>query len=167
MHSFQIRRATLADSATIVEFNTALAFETEAVQLDRSVLELGVAALLNDAAKGFYTLAEDASGIVGQTLITYEWSDWRNGWYWWIQSVFVAQHARSQGVFKAIYQHLLELATQDRSVIGLRLYVEQHNEKAQAVYRAFGMELEPYQMMGLYPLPGRSAAWATSPTVSH
>jgi ribosomal protein S18 acetylase RimI-like enzyme len=153
-----IRRATPADSSSVVRFNAALAWESEQKQLDLATLEIGVHAVLSDSHKGFYTVAEVDAKIVGQILITYEWSDWRNGWYWWIQSVYVEPDFRRQGVFRAIYQHLRELAMEDSSVIGLRLYVEHENTRAQATYRALGMTDEPYQLMGLYPLPGRNSA---------
>jgi len=153
-----IRRATPADSPTIVRFNAALAWESEAKKLDQAVLTLGVHAVLGDPHKGFYTVAVIDGQIVGQILITYEWSDWRNGWYWWIQSVYVQEEFRRRGVFRAIYQHLHDMALVDPSVIGLRLYVEHDNKRAQSTYLSLGMTEEPYGLMGLYPLPGRSSA---------
>jgi ribosomal protein S18 acetylase RimI-like enzyme len=153
-----IRRATPADLPTVVRFNAALAWESEGKQLDLPTLEIGVRAVLSDSNKGFYTVAEVDGKIVGQILITYEWSDWRNGWYWWIQSVYVEQDYRRQGVFRALYSELHDLAMLDQSVIGLRLYVEHDNTRAQATYRSLGMTDEPYHLMGLYPLPGRGSA---------
>lgn len=154
----EIRRATLADAPTVVRFNEALAVESEGKHLDPAVLEPGVRAVLADPHKGFYTVAEVAGQVVGQILITFEWSDWRNGWYWWIQSVYVHADYRRQGVFRAIYSHLREQAEADPSIIGFRLYVEHENHRAQATYRSLGLTEEPYGLMGLYPLPGRTSA---------
>lgn len=150
-----IRRATPADAATVADFNARLAWESEHKRLDPAVLAAGVAAVLADPAKGFYTVAERAGEVVGQVLVTYEWTDWRNGWYWWVQSVYVRADARRGGVFRALYRHLEAVAQADPTVIGLRLYVERENTPAQAVYRSLGMEEEPYHLMGRYPLPGR------------
>ncbi len=147
-----IRRGTLDDAAAIVEFNRGLAWETEQKTLDLTLLRRGVTALLDDPAKGFYTVAESNGELVGQTLITMEWSDWRNGWFWWIQSVYVKAEARSSGVFNQIYQHLLREAQSSEDVIGLRLYVERDNERAKAVYRKLGMTDTPYDMLEVYPL---------------
>ena len=154
--SLSIRRATPADLDVIVKFNAALAWESEGKNLDPDVLRTGVQAALGDPAKGFYVVAEREGQIVGQTAITFEWSDWRNGWYWWIQSVFVRSDARRQGTFTAIYQHLEAEALADPTVIGIRLYVENENERAQATYRSLGLEEEGYMLMGRYPLPGKS-----------
>ena len=153
-----IRRATPADVGTVVRFNAALALESEGKTLDEAVLSLGVRAVLADPNKGFYTVAECDGDMVGQVLVTYEWSDWRNGWYWWIQSVYVAEVARRQGVLRAIFDHLREQAIADPTVIGLRLYVEEHNERARTTYATLGLVAEPYGLMGLYPLPGRANA---------
>jgi GNAT superfamily N-acetyltransferase len=159
MESIEIRPATPADLPTIVEFNRALAWESEQLTLPNDTLERGVATLLADPAKGFYTMAEQGNIPVGQTLITYEWSDWRNGWFWWIQSVYVVADARGRGVFRTIFHHLQELAVADETVIGLRLYVERENTQAQTAYTKLGLAEEHYNLMGLYPLPGRQAAW--------
>lgn len=150
-----IRRATPADAATVAEFNARLAWETEGKRLDPRTLAAGVAAVLADPAKGFYTVAERGGEVVGQVLVTYEWTDWRNGWYWWVQSVYVRADARRGGVFRALYRHLEAAAEADPAVVGLRLYVERENTAAQAVYRSLGMAEEPYHLMGRYPLPGR------------
>ena len=93
--------------------------------------------------------------MVGQSAITFEWSDWRNGWYWWIQSVYVREDARRGGVFSAIYRHLEGMALADSTVIGIRLYLEKENARAQATYRKLGLQDESYILMGRYPLPGR------------
>ena len=134
-----VRDARPADAPTIVEFNAALALESEGKQLDRALLEPGVRALLADRAKGRYFIAERDGAVVGQTMITYEWSDWRNGTFWWIQSVFVPAAQRRSGVFRALHAHILALARSDPSVCGIRLYVEDHNAHAQRTYLALGM----------------------------
>ena len=153
--SLRIRRAAADDETILVRYNAALALESEGKTLDEAILRAGVRAALADPAKGFYVLAERDGDIVGQTGVTFEWSDWRNGWYWWIQSVFVREDARRQGVFTAIYRHLEGEALADPSVIGIRLYVENENARAQATYQALGLADENYILMGCYPLPGR------------
>ena len=155
--NIQIRRATAGDVRTLVEYNAALALESEGKTLDPAVLEAGVLAALADPAKGFYVIAERDGDAVGQTGITYEWSDWRNGWYWWIQSVFVREDARREGVFSAIYRHLEAEAAADPTVIGIRLYVDNGNHRAKATYAKLGLEDENYMLMGRYPLPGRTS----------
>jgi ribosomal protein S18 acetylase RimI-like enzyme len=155
-----IRPATPADEGVVVRFNQLLASESEGKTLHEPTLTAGVRAGLADRHKGFYTLAERGGEVVGQVLVTFEWSDWRNGWYWWVQSVYVRSDARREGVFRAIFSHLKEQATADPTVIGLRLYVERENTRAQATYEAMGMTDEGYNLLGLYPLPGRTSAIA-------
>src|SRR5688572_13397688 len=153
--SLSIRQATPADEDVLVRYNEALAWESEGKRLDPAVLRAGVRAAFADPAKGFYVVAEWDGEVVGQSGVTFEWSDWRNGWYWWIQSVYVRKDARRQGVFSAIFRHLEAAATADPAVIGLRLYVDRDNARAQATYRKLGLEDEAYFLMGRYPLPGR------------
>ncbi|MBL8867620.1 MAG: GNAT family N-acetyltransferase [Planctomycetia bacterium] len=155
MAELTLRRANLADAATIAEFNRRLAWESERITLDADTLLAGVTAGLADPHKGFYTVAERAGEIVGQTLVTYEWSDWRNGWFWWIQSVYVREDARRGGVFRSLYRHLERLASDDPTVIGLRLYVEANNDRAKNTYRSLGMTDTTYGLLEVYPLPGR------------
>src|SRR4051794_2531126 len=119
-----IRAARAADAEVIAEFNRRMALETENKTLDPNVLSAGVQAMLQDPARGRYFVAEMSGEVVGQLGVTLEWSDWRNGNFWWIQSVYVAQTARRQGVFRALYQHVLQEAKQASNVIGVRLYVE-------------------------------------------
>ncbi len=157
-----IRRAAAGDLDVIARFNAALAWESEGKALDDAVLRRGVRAVLADPHKGFYTLAERGGEVVGQVLVTFEWSDWRDGWYWWVQSVYVREDARRGGVFRALFEHLRAQAVADPAVIGLRLYVERDNRRAQETYRALGMTDEPYFLMGLYPLPGKRSVFATS-----
>jgi ribosomal protein S18 acetylase RimI-like enzyme len=148
-----IRPALLSDADVIGEFNRLLAKETENKELDPAVLKAGVAAMLADSRKGRYFVAEQGElGVVGQLGVTSEWSDWRNGNFWWIQSVYVAEQARRQGVFRKLYEHLLTEARTQADVIGVRLYVEHDNRTAQATYKKLGMMTTGYQVMEVYPL---------------
>jgi ribosomal protein S18 acetylase RimI-like enzyme len=157
--TLSIRRATPVDAELIARYNAALARESEGKTLDDAILLRGVRAVLADPAKGFYTLAERGGEPVGQTMVTFEWSDWRDGWYWWIQSVYVRADARRGGVFRALFDHLRAQAMADPAVIGLRLYVERDNQRAQQTYASLGLSEEPYFLMGLYPLPGKESAF--------
>jgi len=134
-----IRAAVPTDIPTIVEFNCRLATETEGKTLDREIVTKGVTAALSDPHKGPYFVAEEYGQILGVSQITFEWSDWRNGWYWWLQSVYVRADSRGKGVFRALYDHICRLAKQDPGVLGLRLYVEIDNLDAQQTYRKLGM----------------------------
>jgi ribosomal protein S18 acetylase RimI-like enzyme len=147
-----IRRGTADDVPTIVEFNMRLAAESEGKTLDPAILTAGVRALLADPHKGVYFLASEGEAVLGQLSLTYEWSDWRNGWLWWIQSVYVRAEARRRGVFRALYRHVYEAARQDPGVIGLRLYVERDNHTAQQTYLGMGMEWANYLVLQRYPL---------------
>src|SRR5262249_37569920 len=138
--SLSIRRAGSADAAVVAEFNRLLALESEGKTLDAAVLAAGVAAGLADPNKSVYYLAEEDGKAIGQIMYRLEWSDWRNGWFWWIQSVYVRAEARRRGVFRALYEHVEQAARADGNVIGLRLYVEQANHVAQETYRRMGME---------------------------
>ena len=146
MSDFVIRAATLDDLETIVDFNVHLAEETEDTLLNRETVRLGVRALLSDATRGSYYVA-CAGGIIGQLMHTREWSDWRNGDMWWIQSVYVHPDYRRQGVCRSLYEHLKALAVSDPGVVGLRLYVERENEAAQATYTGLGMRQARYLVM--------------------
>jgi GNAT superfamily N-acetyltransferase len=156
-----VRRATPDDVPVVVAFNAALAWETEHKRLDPAVLTAGVRAAVADPARGFYTVAELGGEVVGQMMITFEWSDWRNGWFWWIQSVYVRADARRTGVFRELYRAIERQAAADPSVIGLRLYFETDNTRAQATYRSLGMADTTYGMMEVYPLPDRPAHMKT------
>lgn len=134
-----IRPARLDDASCIVEFNRNLAKETENVDLDRETTRRGVEAVLNDPSKGQYWIAEIEGRIAGQTQITYEWSDWRNGYWWWIQSVYTNSAFRRRGVYRALYAHIKRLARETENVIGLRLYVDRDNHAAQSTYIDLGM----------------------------
>lgn len=141
-----IRSAEVKDTETIVKFNAAMGHETEGLQLDLIVLRKGVHNILSDESKGFYVLAELDGNVVGQTMITFEWSDWRNGFFWWIQSVYVLPEYRKSGVFKSIYKHIYEIAATDKNVCGLRLYVDRKNERAKKAYENLGMLHSHYDM---------------------
>jgi GNAT superfamily N-acetyltransferase len=155
--SLTIRRATAADEAVLVAFNSAIAWETEHKKLDPATLTAGVRAVLANSDRGFYTVAEAGGAVVGQMMITFEWSDWRNGWFWWIQSVYVRDDMRRAGVFRALYAAIAEQAAAAPSVIGLRLYFDRDNARAQQTYRMMGMSDTSYGMMEVYPLPGRDS----------
>jgi GNAT superfamily N-acetyltransferase len=146
-----IRRGTPADIPTIVDFNGRLAQESEGKTLDAAELTAGVTAAMNDLSKGPYYLATDGPAILGQMQITFEWSDWRNGWIWWIQGVYVRAEARRRGVFRALYEHVIEEARRAGNVIGLRLYVDHANQAAQATYRRMGMAPSNYLLYERYP----------------
>ncbi|MBI1832117.1 MAG: GNAT family N-acetyltransferase [Planctomycetes bacterium] len=157
--NLNIRPARPSDAERIAELNRRLAKETENKDLDGSVLGAGVAAVLADPRKGRYFVAETNASpgsieVIGQLGVTCEWSDWRNGNFWWIQSVYVVQAGRRLGVFRALYEHLLREARSQPDVIGVRLYVEHDNHVAQATYKKLGMALTGYQVMEVYPLHG-------------
>lgn len=154
MTEITIRRARPEDAETIAEYNRRLAWESECTRLDGAVLLAGVRAGLDDPHKGFYTVAEIGGEVVGQTLVTFEWSDWRNGWFWWIQSVYVREDARRSGVFRSLYRHIESEAIDDPTVIGMRLYFEEDNERAKRTYRSLGMAETNYGLLEIYPLPG-------------
>lgn len=145
----QIRRATLADAGRIADHNQAMARETENIQLDPERLRLGVDAVLRDPAKGFYTVAEAEAQVVGQMMVTFEWSDWRNGTFWWVQSVYVEPAYRRRGVYRRLYEHVLNAAKDRRDVCGVRLYVDKDNRTAQQVYQRLGMNSAQYAMYEL------------------
>ncbi len=142
-----IRDASPADAEIIADYNARLAVESEGMQLDPGLVGSGVRALLEDASKGRYWMAEADGRVIGQLMVTYEWSDWRNGMIWWIQSVYVHGDYRRTGVFSALYRHVEALARQDPEVCGIRLYVEHENERAQRTYEALGMKMTDYRVM--------------------
>src|SRR5262249_21981490 len=132
--------------------NRLLAEESEGKNLDLTVLTAGVKAAMADPLKGPYFLACEGDTIVGQLQVTTEFSDWRNGWFWWIQGVYVRADARRRGVFRALYEHVIEAARQDPQVIGVRLYVDLDNETAQETYLRLGMERTNYIVLERSPL---------------
>ena len=141
-----VRAATLDDLEFLVDGNARMAWETERLELDRERLRAGVAAVFRDTARGFYLIAEVDGVRAAQMMITYEWSDWRNGEFWWIQSVYTVPELRGRGAFRALYQAVEAMAEERGGVCGLRLYVEAHNEAAQATYRRCGMSETVYRM---------------------
>ena len=141
-----IRLAKSEDAAALVEFNQAMALETEGKRLAADVLSKGVEAVFGDAGKGFYVVAEDGGRIVGGLMVTFEWSDWRNAWFWWIQSVYIVPEKRGKGLYRRLYDFVKDRATEGGNVCGFRLYVETENETAQAVYEKVGMERSHYLM---------------------
>jgi ribosomal protein S18 acetylase RimI-like enzyme len=140
-----VRPASPADLDLLVDGNADMAAETEGLQLDRPTLRQGVAAVLEARVAGRYWVAEHEGRVVGQLLITYEWSDWRNRQVWWIQSVHVARDARRLGVFRALYASVREQARAEGAG-GVRLYVDETNRRAQAVYEALGMRGGHYRV---------------------
>ncbi|MEP6945416.1 MAG: GNAT family N-acetyltransferase [Acidobacteriota bacterium] len=140
-----IRLATAEETDALVEFNQAMALETEGKELDPEVLRGGVAAIFIDAQKGYYVVADDKGRIVGGLLVTYEWSDWRNSWIWWIQSVYIRPEARGQKIYSRLYDFVKERAAGE-NVFGIRLYVENDNSHAQLVYEKVGMQPSHYLM---------------------
>lgn len=139
-----VRDAVAADAEVIAEFNSQLAWETEQKRLDPATISAGVRAVLLDRRKGRYLVACDGETVVGQLMHTYEWSDWRNGDIWWLQSVYVSQSYRRRGVFRLLFEHLAEAARHEPNVVGIRLYVEEHNTAAQATYTKLGMQDSGY-----------------------
>lgn len=142
----KIRKARPADAAIIARFNRNLAWETEKLRLNRRIVDCGVRTLLKDKTKGIYFVAEQDSAVIGQLMITYEWSDWRDGNIWWIQSVYVAVEFRQQGVFRALFQHVKKVGRSRRDVCGLRLYVEKNNRRAHRAYERLGMKHKHYEI---------------------
>jgi GNAT superfamily N-acetyltransferase len=145
---FDIRPATTDDVQTIVDFNAAMALETEQRILDRDRLREGAHAVLTNHQYGFYIMAEIQDKTtrtpVGQLMITFEWSDWRNGVFWWLQSVYVTPEWRRRGVYRAMHEHIAAQAKADPQVCGIRLYVEQQNRSAQIVYQRVGLNPSAY-----------------------
>jgi ribosomal protein S18 acetylase RimI-like enzyme len=146
MSKITVRDATREDAEFLVRGNALMALETEGISLELERLRDGVHAVFDEAARGRYFIAEADGARAGQMMITYEWSDWRNGVFWWIQSVYVVPEARRKGVFAALYRHVRAAAVADGRVSGIRLYVENHNEPAMASYERAGMKRTIYQM---------------------
>lgn len=143
----KIRPATEADISFIAESNAAMALETEHKVLDREVLRRGAQAVFSEPHRGFYRIAERDGAAVGCLMVTREWSDWRNGDWWWIQSVHVRPEARRSGVFRALYADIEQQARAQSGVVGMRLYVEHENRNAQATYSALGMSDSGYRLL--------------------
>ena len=146
MQDLTIRRAEMKDAVTLAAYNIRMAMETEDKRLDAYVVSVGVKEVLLDPAKGFYFVADLAGRVIGQLMITFEWSDWRNGNIWWVQSVYVHGDFRQRGVFRQLLDKTVEEARTAGAVI-VRLYVEQENAAAQAAYEKLGMHKTHYAMM--------------------
>ena len=142
----QIRKAKKTDAEILAYFNTTMAWETENRELFQPVVKAGVENLISHPEYGFYILAEIEGEVAGTLMITSEWSDWRNGLFWWIQSVYVRPEYRRQGVFKRLYRYAESLARQQSEVCGLRLYVDRQNHSAQQTYRSMGMQATHYDL---------------------
>ena len=142
----KIRLAVSSDAAALVKFNQAMALETEGKHLPPETIAAGVNAVFADEKKGFYVVVEKDTAIVGGLMVTYEWSDWRDKWFWWIQSVYILPEGRGQKLYSRMYEFIKQKAANDRNVCGFRLYVENDNVHAQKVYEALGMESSHYLM---------------------
>ncbi len=139
-----IRESRESDAAILIQFNMAMALETEGKQLDCEAVSAGVRKVLADPARGFYLVAESADDIVGSLMVTTEWSDWRNGFYWWIQSVYVRPEWRRRGIYRKLYALVTSRASLAGDVCGVRLYVDGDNTAARDVYRRLGMAETSY-----------------------
>ena len=140
-----IRIAKIGDAPDLVEFNQAMALETEGKRLETNILRSGVEAIFNDEKKGFYVVAEE-SKIIGGLMVTFEWSDWRNSWFWWIQSVYILPEFRGKKIYSQLYEFVREKARENGNVCGFRLYVEKENVNARRVYEKLNMEASHYLM---------------------
>ncbi|VVB59669.1 Acetyltransferase (GNAT) family protein [uncultured archaeon] len=145
----KIRTAKIRDAEAITTYNISLAKESENIPLNPDTVLVGVKALLSDKNKGFYLVAEENDTIIGQLMITYEWSDWRNKSIWWIQSVYVQKEWRKKGVFTKLLDYIKQKARK-QGVVLLRLYMHRQNKSAQKVYKKSGWKQEPYEV---YRLP--------------
>jgi ribosomal protein S18 acetylase RimI-like enzyme len=151
MSELCIRHAVESDAQFIAEYNRAMALETENKILDPETVIQGVKRVFQTPQYGFYLVAEGpvdsgGSSVVGCLLITYEWSDWRNGLFWWIMSVYVAPGARRKGVYRSLYQYARQLAGEDQNICGIRLYVDRENTRAQKTYASLGMFKTDYHL---------------------
>lgn len=141
-----IRIAKKEDASALIEFNQAMALETEGKNLDSQILTSGVESVFHDERKGFYVVAEESEKIIGGLMITFEWSDWRGQWFWWIQSVYILPESRGKKIYSRLYDFVKEKARESNEVCGIRLYVEKENTHAQKVYEKLGMEASHYLM---------------------
>src|SRR6266496_2317313 len=141
-----VRAARLSDLAELVRFSAAMAEETERRTLDLDRLRQGISGVLTSKERGYYLVAETGSRVAGQLLLTYEWSDWRNGIFWWIQSVYVAEPLRGRGIFRALFEHVHALARGRPEVCGLRLYMDAHNAPARQTYERLGLQQTNYEV---------------------
>lgn len=141
-----IRYAEEKDSESIIAFNLAMALETENLVLNKDLLASGVRSVIKDKNLGFYLVALHDEELIGSLMITTEWSDWRNGLFWWIQSVYVKPELRKQGVYKKMYEFVKRISSNETNICGFRLYVEKNNTSAQKVYKVLGMNETHYRL---------------------
>jgi len=146
----QIRLAAAEDKDVISGFQIRMALETEGLKLEEKRVLLGVLAILHDPLKGKYLVATENSKIIASLLLTGEWSDWRNKWFLWIQSVYVIPDKRGRGVFRQMYEHVKTMVKNDEDVAGLKLYVDSENKSAIATYKAIGMDGDHYKLFEWY-----------------
>lgn len=145
--TFSLRSGTLADVPSLAAFQCAMALETEDHVLPEAIVTAGIEGLISQPARGrVWVAVDEADRCVGTASVTYEWSDWRAGTFWWLQSVYVTPPWRQRGVFRSLYQAVREAALADPTGIGLRLYVERDNLRAQSTYEALGMEETAYRL---------------------
>ena len=142
----EIRKARKEDIDALIGFNQAMAFETEGKKLSTETLRKGVEAVFDDPQKGFYVVAEEEGRTIGGLMITFEWSDWRNAWFWWIQSVYINSDYRGKRIYSQLYDFVKNEAKAAGNVCGFRLYVEKENAHAQTVYEKVGMAETCYLM---------------------
>lgn len=142
----KVRPAVHADLPVIVQFNQAMAIESEGKTLPDAVITEGVRQVLSEPGRGLYFIAEKSGIVAGQTMVTWEWSDWRNGLFWWIQSVYVMPECRKLGVFRALHGYIRDAARRTPGVCGLRLYVYEENQRAMDAYRKLGMDRTHYAL---------------------
>ncbi len=142
----KINQASIDDINIIVDFQINMAMETENLKLDKDIVIQGVTAVLDDSNKGKYYVAENKGVVIGSLMITKEWSDWRNGWVFWIQSVYVIPEMRGKHIFKKMYDYILNQVNKSNNVAGLRLYVDISNKIARKVYSNIGMDGDHYQV---------------------
>lgn len=145
-NGIHVRLGELRDAATIAVFNLRMAFETEQRRLNPTNLERGVRAVFEQPSRGTYVVAEIDRLVVGCVMITHEWSDWRNGDVWWLQSVYVDLEFRRRGVFRAMYD-FIEIKAREAGAVALRLYLERHNARARETYASLGFERTDYDIM--------------------
>jgi ribosomal protein S18 acetylase RimI-like enzyme len=154
---FQIRMAVPSDAEAIAAFNSAMSIETEGIVLPQENALPGASAVFDDPSLGFYLIAETDGELAGSLMITYEWSDWSNAMYWWIQSVYVAPEQRRQGVYKTLYDRVIAMAQEDGNVRGIKLYVYYGNESAQTTYESLGMHRSEHHIYEAPVWPGEKS----------
>ncbi|MCD6117345.1 GNAT family N-acetyltransferase [bacterium] len=139
-----IRKAEFDDAEMIAEFNRLMAIETEEKEIAKKVIRNGVLNLMKNPQYGFYIVAESGGETAGCLMLTFEWSDWRNGLFLWVQSVYVKPEFRRHGIYRKMYQFVKSYASSREDVCGIRLYVDKNNTSAQKTYKALGMKETSY-----------------------